>query len=391
MHFLSKLSLLLSFVIWPQLLAVEINEPEGTKYYFNGSLETENIEYRYGCRLEKGVENDYDGLLIIIDKTTDTVIDTVLYETGYLETILFIGAFNDGTYGVIIERIYVERPSLTYCVYDTLVMKINQEGQVIAQILIDHQLKEFHNHGSYLILNEISNDKPDLVLNSSLEITTLPEFETEYFCDFNYPFIGTATVNEVDVDKISLCKPGIYNVVITDGDYEFSFTVVLAPTVEGAVNGESYSEPIRIIVSCPAVELDGMPFVSGDVVAEPGDHKLIITGENGYQKIIDFRITPTVFGVEDQVIYSEPITISVNGIATLNGKLIPNGETQITENGDYELIMWIGAEKYVTKHFRLAIEAEDNIDEPNGNTFPFLETILGIVVMVGLFLVLKKK
>ncbi|MDD3842554.1 MAG: hypothetical protein WC296_02585 [Candidatus Izemoplasmatales bacterium] len=391
MHILSRLGLLLLVMMQPRLMDGEINEPEGINYYFNGSLETETLKYRYGCQLEIGTENDYDGLLIIIDKTTDIIIDTMIYETGYLETIQFMGVFADGTYGVVIERIYVETPSQMYRTYDTMVLKIDSMGTILNSIHIDHQFKGFHNHGSYLILDEIASDLPNLILDANLEMTVLPSFTAEYKSGFEYPFIGTATVNADVVAKISIYNPGNYDVIITDEDYVYQFSVIIAALVDGVIDGEIYLEPIRIIVNSQNVTLNGALFVSGAFVSEPGDYQLVIDGENGYQKKINFQIAPTVSGVIDQGVYHETVTISVSGIATLNGKRISEGEIEIDEAGDYELILWIEAKKYQTLNFEIINDSSIDTTESNGNDFPYLETILGIIVMVGLFLVLKKK
>jgi hypothetical protein len=430
----------------------ESGETEPCHYGTNGTLETSDRIYEYGYS-KSLVDGDYDGLLRVMDKATGEVLQTLVYETGYLETFLFMGEYSDGTFVLALARYYLPEGSLMIRKQDTRLVKVDKDGVILLEKTLPSFQEDFHNHGGRLIVRDNRNSTEMTVYDEMLEVGTLPDIPESVSESFSYQFVGTATVNGEEALNIELSGPGIFSVSIIHGTYSYAFSIqvdgllegvepngeytepiriaasgeveldgetwdsgteivlpgyhrliirgpggyersldfTLHPTVEVLHSGEEYSEPITLFSNGTAMRLDGEPAENGTEVWIAGDHRLSVEGWNGYLLEIPFTLLPTVSGVEGGKTYSEPIELVVNGGSSLDGETLAAGTVRVTDPGDHELILWNGTDRIETIHFTLQSSEKPIETEEKESVFPYWETGLGIVVLIGLFLVLKKK
>jgi|GEM_PF-2260739 len=439
-----------SFFLMRIIPDIPIVPPEGVRYVFNGLFQTEKHCFYYGTAASGELTTEYKGLLVIVDPVSKTVEKTVLFETGYLETILFMGGFDDETFFLVLERYYTVPPSPSLKTRDVLILKVDGEGTVLDEYSIPRHMRAFHQFGSYLFVEEQSLDLPVLIFDSDLKLCTLPITEEVYAGVFDFPFQGEATVNGDPVEKIRISIPGEYQVEITDGTYTLDFAFTLLPLISGVEAGGEYTTGVTIESSCPfllngekqegplvvstpgyyrllsigteetldftihpVVETLYSGYISSDpvrifsngtvlhlnqelispgtLVSEPGLYLLEIEGVNGYVLTVSFEIVPSVKGLVAEEIYADQVTFTINGVATLNGMRVNGNTVTLTEPNDYELILWQGSVQYQTIAFRVVSSITETVEEETDFVPILLDTILGIFVLVGLFLVLKKK
>lgn len=429
---------------------IPIVPPEGVRYVFNGLFQTEEQCFYYGTAASGELTTEYKGLLVIVDSENKTVENTVLFETGYLETILFMGAFEDDTFFLVMERYYTVPPSAMLKTYDVLILKVDGEGTVLDEFSIPRHMRAFHQFGCFLFVEEQSLDLPELIFDSDLDLCNLPITEEVYTGIFDFPFQGEATVNGEAVEKIRINIPGEYQVEITDGTDTLDFAITLLPLISGVEEGGEYTSAVTIESSCPFLlngeEMEGPAVVStpgyyrllpigteetmdftihpvvetlysgyvgmdpvrifsngtalylnqeliepGTLVSEPGLYQLEIQGVNEYVLNVSFEIVPSVKGIVADEIYADQVSFTFSGVATLNGMRVNGNTVTLTEPNDYELILWQGSVRYQTIAFRVVSSTTASVEEETNWVPILLDTILGIFVLVGLFLVLKKK
>ena len=92
--------------------------------------------------------------------------------------------------------------------------------------------------------------------------------------------------------------------------------------------------------------MDGKPYTSGQTITEVGHHTIVVTGANGYSKVINFTIKAIDYTINSN---DHSWQISINDIhpnttVTIDGKEISGSysedaignHTLIIRNGDYE-------------------------------------------------------
>jgi uncharacterized repeat protein (TIGR02543 family) len=81
-----------------------------------------------------------------------------------------------------------------------------------------------------------------------------------------------------------------------------------APIISGVVDGGTYSTPIVITYTNGTGTLDGVPFISGSIASDVGQHTLVITTPLGDNTTISFTINPLVsFDYNDGTMVSSQI------------------------------------------------------------------------------------
>src|SRR5690606_36059156 len=114
------------------------------------------------------------------------------------------------------------------------------------------------------------------------------------------------------------------------------------PEITGVDDGASYNTEVAPAFNEGTATLNGEPFNSGTEVTDEGDYTLIVTDAAGNADTVGFTIdepVPEVTGVDDGASYDEDVTVTFNeGEATLNGEPYNPG-TEVTDEGDYTLIV----------------------------------------------------
>ena len=161
--------------------------------------------------------------------------------------------------------------------------------------------------------------------------------------------LGTYTC---DYSQVDITKAGNYKAYYTftaiDDEgiktYYVGRDIIVEPTTtfeDGAV----YSGSKVVDVEGGSVTINGNSYSYGDVYNIPGKSKMVITGENGYTKTINFEIELVVDGVENGITYYTPVIPFISGgTITLDGAAYES-ETPITTKGHHTLVI-IGANSF---------------------------------------------
>ena len=149
---------------------------------------------------------------------------------------------------------------------------------------------------------------------------------------------GSVTINGEDYsygDDYNI--PGDSTMVITgENGYTKTINFTIELTVEGVENDTTYYTEVVPVISGGEITLDGAPYVSGTPITTKGHHTLIITGANGFSRTINFTIETTIVGVEDGQMYYETLYPNINAEnMTLNGVAYNN--EPIENCGNYTL------------------------------------------------------
>ena len=141
----------------------------------------------------------------------------------------------------------------------------------------------------------------------------------------------------------------------SDKEYEL-------PTIYGVEEGVEYGTPVTLSWDYGTATLNGNAVERGVRVTEEGEYTLVVTNGNK-QTTVTFKLrgadTPVISGVEDGGKYTSA-TIGWNvGKATINGEAVEGSSIEVTEIGEYTLVVTNG-DKQVTVKFEI-IEAPDYI------------------------------
>ena len=167
-------------------------------------------------------------------------------------------------------------------------------------------------------------------------------FEADIIEEFTFEYLN-ATVelnNEPYISGTLINEIGNY-VLVVYGENGYVKTIEFSVEPYCNIsNGEEFIDSVEIIVSGGSVQLDGNDYTGSVIVNEIGIHEIIITGINGYTKTITFVINPTIEEVEDFGYYFDSVTPIINSDnITLNGYSYISGTTIDTE-GIYSLTIY---------------------------------------------------
>lgn len=133
--------------------------------------------------------------------------------------------------------------------------------------------------------------------------------------------------------------PGGSTMVITgENGYTKTINFTIELTVDGVEKDTTYYTPVIPTISGGEITLDGQPYVSETPIITKGHHTLIIKGANSFKETINFTIETTIIGIEDGKTYYETLYPDVNGEnMTLNGVAWNN--EPIENCGNYTLVI----------------------------------------------------
>jgi hypothetical protein len=166
---------------------------------------------------------------------------------------------------------------------------------------------------------------------------------------------------------------------------EIYFTI--DPIISGVIDGGEYTSGVYINANHCELKLNSKPYQSNTLIAIPGHYELQINGFNEYQKSINFTIYPSVVNLKNDDVFNEKYLLNFIGEGYLNGILIETGIT-LDEIGDYVFELWFDGALYQSYRFKI-VNGTSNEHKPI--RLLSLEIGLGIVSLIGLFLVIRKK
>lgn len=430
------------------VLATDFGDHPDDLYYILGSQTQGDYDYYYGSA-QNHVTKVSSGLLIIKNHDSDTLFRTVLMQEGYQESFSFMGFFENETLGIVSVKFKFDYGLMKYVLKYTEILQFDLYGNYLDRISFEEKFSAYNNHGHLMILSRDATYDADVAIDSALELVEIPTM-IDAIETFKYQYIGDASVNGTTVDGVDLMDPGNYHIEIARGMYKFAFDVTLDPLIMGIVESGIYPKEVSV-VSLGTLFLNDVNYLSGTVISTCGHHVLRIEGINGYTKEIRFTVTPEVSGITEGGLYDAGVHIDAEGVMmTLNGENYQNNSL-IAEPGRYELVvsgvngyveqyhftllpsvvnlsdgdiftgqyilnfigsgmldgrtvepgttlteakeyvfeLWFEESLYMRYHFTLL--SSEAVDTLVPVRIPYLEMALGVVSLIGLFLVIRKK
>jgi hypothetical protein len=130
---------------------------------------------------------------------------------------------------------------------------------------------------------------------------------------------------------------------------------------------------------------------AGEVIGIPGHYQMTFYGIGEYSESITFTILPSIKGVENDKVYTNPVGITITGEAYLNGTLIDKGTT-VSKSGEYQIILMFDGEVYQELFFKVMIEDDVTLEESiTDKKISAYQIVLGGLILLGFFLVIRKK
>ncbi len=236
--------------------------------------------------------NDQDGYFKIYDKGTRSLIKEVIYDNRGYDVFRYLAYVGDDTFVIVCDT-YITTDIFALPTYkETLLLKYDINGNFLDREFINYKPINFHNHNYYLI---IEFKEGYSIYNSNLNIISSIDVTNTYLGIFTYQFQGDAYINGVYTELIQINYPGIYSIKIVDGNYEFSFDVTIEADYKilGNKYSDGYLGEVKIY-SFGDLFLNNEEYIQGSSIKTVGNHSLVIDGEFGYVKIVEFTILPDV-------------------------------------------------------------------------------------------------
>ena len=289
--------------------------------------------YNFGeKRIEYGNIMDTEnlnGFIRIYDGQSDEIIQEIVYDTGQNNVFKYLGVVSEDTFIIVSDNYYINQ-STEYSPYiNTSLLLFDKEGVLLKEVFLTEKPLSIHNHNFDLIisyeLNEVIYDRD---LNQVIEMQN----QYESLGTFVYQYQGKATINGNEVNKIDIQYPGIYDVMITENTYAFSFTVTVHPDYK--ITGDKYQEGYLgsvFIYSYGEIYLNNEEYIIGSEIKRVGNYNVMILGENNYRKDIHFAILPDI--VFNDGIYQQQLVENSKFTAPI--RIYSNAQTMFLNNQIY--------------------------------------------------------
>ncbi len=431
-----------------QVQAVDYGPHPNETYYVIGCVSHPVYNLYFGSTQNQETD-DHDGLVVMKYAETDMLYRTLKLDEGGRESVQSIALFSDGSFAVVLVKYTFSYSSLAYEFDYTKLIKYDVYGNKVLEKELAEKFKYVANIDYRLILSRDETYQADIVWDELFQDSLLMSelnVKGEYTCQYK----GKAIVNGESVESIQLSEIGYYHIEITDFRFHYSFDVTVHPSAIGVeegghytetvqidyegdfwldgqrysspmslssigyhqlimegiqdyrqtiafviepnlgslVDGGTYEDKVDIDIDDVELTLNGNSVQSPLFVAEPGFYELTIEGVNGFIKTVTFVIYPSARTIEPNATYEINYPVVFIGEAMLNDEWIESGYV-IDQPGDYELTLYFGDVPYKTYAFTV-VEKNEPI-ETKTNSFPFLEVGLGIITLLGIYFVFRKK
>lgn len=304
----------------------------------NGYLETINFTLKTGANIEDGATYINEHTLHFIGEATlngEVVLPgTLLNEVGnyYLE---LVDGSNTYTYNFVIEPDYsifeneiINEFTLEYINAN---VKLNDESYTSNTLVSEvgkYVLKvdgvNGYSKSFNFDINAYSNIKNNDEFIDSVEVEVIG---------------GSVKIDDVEyTEKVTIDTIGNHIITITGlNGYSKTINFIINPSITGVEEFGYYFNSITPIINSDNITLNGNEYLSGNEIIEEGIYSLVITGLNGYEKIINFIILPTDFSVKPNEYYDNAISInSCDAEIEIDDSIYTLGQ-EITEYGIHEI------------------------------------------------------
>lgn len=251
----------------------------------NDNYEFNNIRIEYG-------KYNQDGYLSIYDLENEEYINETIYDDGFIEEFIYLAEVDNNLFIIVCKRSFYlgEEKKIN----DYQLLKYNCLGELLDSYIIDDNYINFYNHHNHIILEDESNNYS--YLNKDFQEESELKLKTDFIGNYNVQYQGEAFINNKFINSINLTYPGIYNIDIIDGDYQFSYVITLEPDiiVEGDSSNYNYYGEIKVY-SFGDLYINNQPYQSGKSINQVGQYSLVVKGVNEYIKEFSFSIYPEIY------------------------------------------------------------------------------------------------
>lgn len=358
---------------------------EDTWLGITGVTEIEGNHVLYGYVHENGADTFYEGLIIVLSPSGETLHKLVLDE-GVLEEVLGVYVIDQLVFvymagsrmeerDIVMDRSVFYTFDYNYEPIDRLeVFDIYEDYEATDRLFV------FNRAHDHCFDGAITPELEVIERSEPLSIATDQIFDGEVFI----PFVDKATLNrDVHYHGVTIDYPGNYELSYNGRTYPF----MVRAMVEGIEDGATYTTPVTPVVAAGNVHLNGDLFVSGTEIAKPGSYELVVRGVNGYREVWRFTIVANVSGVIHNQRYDDAVEITFDGDGYLNNNFVES-PLLVEEPGEY-ILRVTGANDYEERYHFTIVEpvAERTL---MGFLQDYDLVLLGVTLVAGL-LVLKKK
>lgn len=200
-----------------------------------------------------------------------------------------------------------------------------------------------------------------------------------------YPKIvnGEILINgKVHKSGAKFTEIGIHELkIIGLNNYEKTYYFTVEPIIEGVIDGKTYEGSVSINIPNAQVKLNKEIIANKSTIYDVGNHIITIYGNGGYEKTINFIITPIIEGIEANKTYFNSIKVNIpNAKLLIDGKEYVSG-TEYKKIGKHVLTI-IGTNDYQQEiNFTIKYSTNVLIQQIVIITVPVI--IIGIMIFIG--------
>jgi hypothetical protein len=319
-----------------------------------------------------------NGFIRIYNGQSDEIIKEIIYDTGEHNVFKYLAIVSDDTFVIASNNYYINQNVDTSYINTSLLL-YDCEGILLNEIDLSEKPVGVHNHNYNLI---VSYELDELIYDSDLNQINEMQNQYESLGTFVYQYQGRATINGIEVSDIDIQYPGIYEVIITDNSYTFTFTITVNPDYK--ITGDKYQEGYLgsvFIYSYGEIFINNKKYTIGSEINRVGNYNVMILGENNYRKDISFAILPDIVfndGINQQQLlenskFTSPIRIYSNAQTMfLNGQIYPSA--WINDPGIYAIGLYGVNDYFVEIQFSIlpsvkGVENNESYEQVNLSVF----------------------
>ena len=360
-----------------------ITRDEVTYYRVTMTKCESNHHYIYGYIHNDDSDTYYDGYLLVLNQNGEIIKEMIIdYEN--LEEVKDILLFNN----MLIMHVRESENIDDEIVFkEDHVVAYDSNYEVINEMILSPEIRRFTASTELVLISQSHNGEYEIGIRS--DFTILNQSETleindRYTGSVNVEFLNEGMLNNQPVSNgLTIDYPGIYQFIYNDQIYDF----VVDPEINGVLDKQSYSNAVSIEFSNGNATLNNEPYMSGEIINEPGNYTLEINGVNNYKETITFKIVPEVTGVIDGHTYQDLVNITFKGEAYLNNNFVES-PLLIEEPGEY-ILRVKGVNGYMDTYQFHIVEEETGLDMTD--IVKNIDIFLIVIVVVSGIIILKKK
>lgn len=358
---------------------------ENSIYYFKGVKNYNDLLYLFGSTHSDGAPTYYDGFILVYNEQGE-LLEEYITDFNSLEEVENIYQMNQ----LLIVHTVKHKDVNGELVFDENVFSMYDSNFTLLDTLIlNKEIMYSKETPNYVLFSTSYDLHYDFGINADLEVVyndnILEGLDGSVFQEEVYlNFINNGILNNEKVSNGHMINyPGYYSFIYNQDQYDFEVTA----NIDGVVHNEIYQDEVTIHFSGGNATLNNELIVDGHIVSSPGEYRLLVTGVNGYNEIIDFTISSNTDGLINGKTYHEATSVTFNGNGYLND--IPvESPFIVDEEGDY-VFKVLGENDYLeTYTFSL------HNDNPEITMLSFIQrfdiVILIVTILAGAIILRKK-